>query len=206
MNGIERRDDKARKRADFTMKVGSVEKKMQAEVWGPNRIKEGHSKRYHVTIPGIGKCIVALKVMGMSYRGSIGFQRKTDGEWHPPLTNSHFLLYATPYEQGIGVWLFPIPRLIERLEVVQRAYEGRGWDPTIPLWINIFEQPAWHRSADPCQLNFAEGKPPMWRLSLEDEGEAEDRDKPTALPPLAAYSVGQLIDELQRRGLKSFSF
>jgi transcriptional regulator with XRE-family HTH domain len=35
--------------------------------------------------------------------------------------------------------------------------------------------------------------------------EAEDGDNPAA-PPLGAYSVGQLIDELQRRGLKSFSF
>ena len=48
----------------------------------------------------------------------------------------------------------------------------------------------------------------MWLLPLEAEaeGEAEGGDEPGTLPPLAAYSVGQLIDELQRRGLKSFSF
>jgi hypothetical protein len=56
----------------------------------------------------------------------------------------------------------------------------------------------------------AEGAEPLWRLPLPWAPEAGDPpDEPEEIippSPLAAYSVGQLLDELQQRGLKSFSF
>jgi hypothetical protein len=207
VNGIGRAERKARKAAGFALKVNAVEAKMREEGWTPIKLP-GHSKRYRVNIPGVGPATVALKVMGPSYRGAIGFAQKTDGEWHTPLTDSDYLLYATPFEDGTGVWFFPMERVIERAELVQARATAHGWAPEAPLYFNIFPEAPYHKSADPCQLNFAEGEQPFWLLPNTQPGQQPRPEPQTEVTasPLTGFTIGQLLDELQRRGLKSFSF
>jgi hypothetical protein len=192
---------------------------MQASGWNPVRLK-GHSKRYRVTIPGQGARTVAIKMAGKRYIGWMGWAQQKDGEWGTPLTDTDFILYTTPHEGGLGVWMFPTEAVLERLEHVQQLYDERGWGRLVSLWINIFEQPD-RPTLPPCQVNFAEGKPPMWPLSFPasaaDEIPAADEvkepieadyepAKPPSLPLLKDFTDGQLIDELRARGLRSLNF
>ena len=68
----------------------------------------------------------------------------------------------------------------------------------------------WHEPA--ARNNFAEGKPPMWILPFQvseaasEALQAAEPRQPVVTSALSAFSDGQLIDELMRRGLKSFSF
>ena len=105
------------------------------------------------------------------------------------------------------MWMLPMGRVVERLEATQRYYDERRRSPSGALWLNIFAQPP-AGSWQPCQRDLAEGEEPLWRLPLPGEaGETPDEPEEVIPPsPLATYSVGQLLDELQRRGLKSFSF
>ena len=215
IDGIERRERNKAKASRLRVILDRV--LVEAGGWNPVSLK-GHSKRFRCTIPGQGMRIVAIKIVGRGYPGWIGFQQKKDGTWHTPLTDSDHLLYATPYQQKLGVWMFPISRVVERLEAVQQLYDERGGRPSAALWFNIFEQAPQGGNVPPCQLNFAEGKPPMWLLPFTAAtAEEESADEPVeanskpAEPPspasvLSRFTDGQLIDELRLRGLKSFTF
>ena len=126
------------------------------------------------------------------------------------MKDSDFLLYPTNYQDKMGVWLIPMPRAIEHLEAAQKFYTKRGRAKNGAIWMTLSpEGPGF----DPSQCNFADGADPLWIMELP--GAPEPSEPPKApdveaevVPPspLSGFTIGQLIDELQRRGLKSFSF
>lgn len=208
MNGQERKQNNARRQARRWAKIDSVVARMKAEGWDPIRIKGGNSVRFSCAIPGHpGRSVVAIKTVGGDWSGSLGFRQKRDGKWGSPMSNSDFLLYPTGYEGKMGVWLLPMARVIERLEVVQQFADARGRDENGALWVTILPERVGY---DPCQCDFADGAAPLWVMDLpwapEPSEPPNEPEEAIPLSPLAAYTVGQLLDELQRRGLKSFSF
>lgn len=220
MSGRERSERNAGRTAALRAITKIVLNQMQASGWKPVRLK-GHSRRYRVTIPEQGAVTVAIKMAGRRYPGAMGWAQKKGGEWNTPLTDTDFILYATPYaterERGLGVWMFPTEVVLERLEVVQELYDERAWGRLVSLWINIFDQSD-RPNMPPCQVNFAEGAPPMWLLpftatpadeeSADEPAEAdpEPAEPPPSVSALSRFTDGQLIDELRARGLKSFTF
>lgn len=210
MNGNERKRRNERRQEARWAKIDSVVARMKAEGWDPIRSKGGNSVRFSCAIPGRqGRSVVAIKTVGGDWSGSVGFRQKRDGEWGSPMSNSDFLLYPTGYEGKMGVWLMPMARVIERLEAVQQFADARGRDENGALWVTILPERVGY---DPCQCDFADGAAPLWIMDLpwapESSELPDDELVEEVIPPspLAAYTVGQLIDELQRRGLKSFSF
>jgi hypothetical protein len=210
MNGQERKQRNARRHERRWAKIDSVVDRMKAEGWDPIRLKGGNSVRFSCAIPGRqGRSVVAIKTVGGGWSGSVGFRQKRNRKWGSPMSNSDFLLYPTGYEGKMGVWLLPMARVIERLEAVQQFTDARGRDENGALWVTILPERVGY---DPCQCDFADGAAPLWIMDLplgakDDPSEPPDEPEEVIPPsPLAAYTVGQLLDELQQRGLKSFSF
>lgn len=189
----------------------AIEQQMKSEGWQPKKLR-GYSKRYRVVMKTGHSAVVAIKVQTL-HHGWMGWAQKIHG-WRTPLTDTDYILMATPYQGGLGVWMAPTSAVRDRLELVQQYYMERGRKKTAALWFNLFDLP--NQSA--TQSNFAEGKPPMWVLPLdasdtteadesqEAEGDVAAPTQTIATSGLSAFSNGQLIDELMRRGLKSFSF
>lgn len=230
MNENERKRRNQRKQDRRWGKIDAVVARMAREGWDPRRL-DGHSVRYGCDAPGEGRRVVAIKTTGGDWSGALGFAQKKNGQWAPPMTNSDYLLSPIVHQGKLAVWKLSMPRVVERLEVVQQLYNERGRATNGALWMHIFAR-APHGSYAPCQLDLADGAGPLWDdMPLPwatDGGEAPDeldeqtdgnrhsrgRRDSTEPPeeevvppsPLAGFTIGQLIDELQRRGLKSFSF
>ncbi len=168
-------------------------------------------------MPNGQSACVALKVQTKTRgktleTGWIGWAQKKAGNWGAPLTNTDYILMATPYQGGLGVWMFPTAEVRDRLELLQQRHARLHRAPSGSLWLNLFDV-----VKKPAELkNFARGRPPMWVLAFEVSEESEngglqvfeDKQAEPTQPPsgLTAFSNGQLIDELMRRGLRSFSF
>jgi hypothetical protein len=203
MSGRERSGRNADRTAALRAITNIVLKQMQTSGWNPVRLR-GHSRRYRVTIPEQGAVTVAIKMAGRRYPGAMGWAQKRGAEWSTPLTDTDFILYATPYGtklgRGLGVWMFPTEAVLERLEVVQELYDERGWGRLVSLWINIFEQSD-RPNMPPCQVNFAEGAPPMWLLPFPaTTAEDENADEPAGPQP-SPSSPGPLTIPEAKAGL-----
>lgn len=209
-DGIERTHRNAAQRARVHAARAAILQQMEAEGWQPTKLR-GYSQRYRVTMQKGRSAVVALKVQTL-HRGWMGWAQK-GASWGTPLTDTDYILMATPYQNGLGVWMAPTAAVRDRLELVQQLYDRLNRAQSAALWFNLFDLP----NEPAVRNNFAEGKPPMWVLPFEVSDEAENEGpqtaedeaaepRPAASSGLSAFSNGQLIDELIRRGLKSFSF
>jgi hypothetical protein len=95
-----------------------------------------------------------------------------------------FIIYATPHRAGLGVWKFPTKAVRARAELVQAHYDeiGRA-GMTASLWLHLESLPN-RQGFAPCQLNFAEGKAPIWLLppvTEAPEAEAVDGSRNSAI-------------------------
>ena len=200
----------AAQRARLQAARAAIVHKMEVEGWQPTKLR-GYSKRYRVMMQKGHSATVAIKVQTV-HRGWVGWAQKKKNGWGSPLTDTDYILMATPCPGGLGVWMAPTAAVRDRLELVQQLYAGLNRGQSAALWFNLFELP----NEQTARSNFAGGKPPMWVLPFEVSDEAENDGaqaaheapelRPLAPSGLAAFSNGQLIDELMRRGLKSFSF
>jgi hypothetical protein len=188
-------------------KINAVVSRMKSEGWDPIRLSGGgNSVRFSCTVPGYeGRKVVAIKTVGRGQyesAGRLGFHQKYARGWGSPMKDSDLL------RDKMGVWLIPMPRAIEHLEEAQKFYTKRGRAKNGAIWMTLSPEGA--PGFDPSQCNFADGADPLWIMELpwaSEPSEPPDVEDEAVLPtPLASFTIGQLIDELQRRGLKSFSF
>ncbi len=214
MDGMDRKQRNAAQRARVAAARALILKEMKERGWNPAKVR-GYSNKYRVALEKERSVTVAIKVDTLQ-PGWIGFAQKRDGEWGSPLSDTDFIVFATPYttkrERGLGVWMFETKAVRDRLELVQKFYDEADRSERAALWFNIFDV----SNRPTCQVNFAAGKPPLWVLPFEvpapeDFDEAVEADvtlEPTEpeSSPLAAFTTGQLLDELVSRGLKGFRF